>query len=310
MPLLAAAVAVAACDEMRDCVVSEIPDRGACVTSVAVTQPTTRAFVRSYTATPGLTYDPPCGVAHVHFLSPNASDPESATHPYWARVWDSDVDSVDSRCVVSRPPPIDGLTAVFEVSGIPDGEIRFERAGAANDTVWFDRTDAVGVWISTSPEHADVRVEMDQRYTFPGCCDFPTSFNDTAGRLWRQSALESTCGTTDSAEYVYEGLEYTTASVYNETHERWRFETQFPSVGLCSPGSLAEPFVVDVFVPRTDRELGTVDALVGPPAVPYSSVAVYGVVLGTVLGTMATVLGLKTCLYYYTMTKKRVKSKS
>lgn len=305
MPPLALEISVAVCDEMRNCVVSEILDRGACASSVVVTPPLTRAFIRSYTTTPGVMYTPPCGDATVRFLNSNESDPESATYPYWRSVWNSDIVSDGVRCIIQNPPPTDGLLAVFEISGLEEGQVTFEREDRANTTVWFDRTDPVGVWVPGTSEYVDIRVEMDQRYTFPGCCEFPSSFNDTVGRLWRQSAQESTCDVTDSAEYVYEGLEYTTTSVYNGTHERWRFESQFPAVGFCSPGFLADSFVVDVFVPRTDlRDLSTVDS-VTVSSVAYSPVTVYGVVLGAVVGTVLLVLAMKIGWYYMTKKKKR-----
>lgn len=299
MTSLALEISVSACDEMRDCVLSEIPDRGACATSVVSTPPTTRAFVRSYTANPGVEYDPPCGDAHAHFMDPGTSDPESEAHPYWRRVWDSPIVLNESKCVIQSPPPTDGLLAVFEVSGV-QGNLTFGRAPSSS--VWFDRTEPVGVWIPDDPEHVELRVEMDQRYTFPGCCDFPASFNDTVGRLWRQAAHESTCGVVDSAEYVYEGLEYTTTAIHNGTHERWRFEAQFPGVGFCSPGFLTDSFAVDVFVPRADRDLIEVDE--ATPSVPYSSTKVYALVLGTVVGMMLLVLGIKASVYYLVKKKR------
>ncbi len=229
-------ISMAACDDMRDCVMQEIPDRKGCT---AVSASSGRAFVRAYTAYPGLTYTPaPCNGTARFFLT-NETDPTSENAPHWRAAWTSTFVEQDSVCVLENPPPWDGLVAVFEAYG------EFERARDSAESK-FELVSAEGVWSSA---HAEISIEMDAMYAFPDCCVFPQNFTDSESRLWRQAAHESACDVVDSAEYVHEGLNPTTVSTHNATHDRWRFEVSPSSTDddACDP--LVDPFVVDVYVP-------------------------------------------------------------
>lgn len=254
--VLDAHIKIAACDGMRsECdFAGEIPDRGGCNVTITKTPPLTRTFVRSYTPIPSVYYTGgSCVGARARFFSPNETDPTSTDSPHWKEVLRTNFTQVGDACVLEESPTQDGLVAVFE---IPEGPAEYEvdnaltfgrRLGVDNATQWFDHVDSRGVW--TDEAYAELRMEMDALYKFPGCCDFPTEFNDTAGRLWRQAAYESTCDVVDSAEYVYTGLSPTLVSTHNGTHDRWRFEVVTPGTGFCSPGFLTSVFTVDVYVP-------------------------------------------------------------
>lgn len=280
------AVSVAACDGMRDCEFTELEDRGACGVDLVVPA---RVLVRSYTAFPGVWFRPCVPGTPAFFYDPNATDPDSVSAPHWKRTLATTFVQEGDACVLSESPPTDGLTAVFDLSGLASGTVEFGRGNGTEGAVWFDRaTEGTrGSWVTEG--YAEIRVELDQRYVFPGCVEFPDNFTENS-RLWLQSAHESTCGKIDSAEYAYRGLGYTTVSGHNATHDRWRFEV--------GGGAMFESFSVDVYVPLEISAMETQapdprSLLSGSVDVEYHA-ATY--VLPVVLGTMLVMLVLECCV--------------
>lgn len=255
------AISAAVCDGMRDCTfVTEVPDRNGCgvlvpYTEILASETDMRVFVRSYTTTPGLIFDPPCGDSWADFYSPNETDATSAAAPHWRKAHSSVFIETDDHCVLQTAPDADDYVAVVHLVDLGySRDVTFSRSLRDDAPAWFSRTTPRGEWLTESGV-VRLTLELDHTYTYPGCCAMPSQFNDSALRLWRQSALESTCDVVDSAEYVYEGSAYTTASRTNVSHERWRFEVAIPaSAGYCYPGSLTDPFTVDVYVPSELEE--------------------------------------------------------
>lgn len=278
------AVSIATCDGMRDCVVVEMPDRGACDHRVPYAERAgpgidLAVVVKSYTARPGVRFEPPCGSSAARFFDasvPNDDPFAPDLTPLWALVHNTTfVHDEDLGCVLLDPPPRDDLLAVFEISDRGGDEVVFGREPleAPSSSPLFARADYVGTW---TPTGASLRVSFDQLYVFPACCSFPASFTDSDARVWQLATTETTCGVPDAAEYLHSGGRPSTTIVLNSTHERWRYLVSPGVHPQCTDARLADDFVVDVFYKYADppRALAeTAPALVGP-VVPYSGAAI------------------------------------
>jgi hypothetical protein len=256
-------ISIAACNGVRACSgLVEMLDRGVCngFEVEYSADPVTRVYVRAYTPFPPMYFTSEnggCGNGtEVRFMYKNETDAESMDSPYW-RVFSrfGFERNEKGQCVYSSENVPDQSLMVVDLRGFEEGEI-IEFGRLVNMTTAdsvFESGNARAEWTGT---YADVRFEMDERYTFPGCCALPLNFTDSEHRLWRQSASEIVCGVLDSAEYAYMGTQPTLTSSHNETHDVWRFEVSSPNYTEgCGTSPLFDSFVVDAYVKVNDSAL-------------------------------------------------------
>ena len=223
----------------------EIPNNKGCQHTVPYQRPFTRYVVKWYTVTPGLVYHAPCGNSTARFYDPNATDAYSLDASYWAvRHSTRFVNDTMGWCQLLIPPPRDGLVAVFELSAIDKDVIEFGRESSTSAR--FTVVQIKGVW---DGKNARINLELLRTFTFPDCCDPPSAFSG-GNIVFTRIESESTCDVMDAAMYEYRGTEPTTMSRYNESADVWRFDVH-PVNDACD-GLLAEPFLVNVFVPRAN----------------------------------------------------------
>lgn len=233
----------AICDGMEDCAMIEIPNRGGCRHIAPYQRPFTRYVVKWYTKTPGLTFDAPCGNSTARFFDPNVTDPYAPEASYWSmKHFTRFVNGTTGSCRLLNPPPRDGLVAVFDLNGIDRDVVEFDRE--SNAGARFIVVQTSGMW---DGKNARITLELLRTFAFPDCCDPPAAFSG-GGIVFRRIESESTCDVVDAAMYSYVGTEPTTMSRFNESADVWRFDVH-PVNDACD-GLLAEPFVVDVIVPR------------------------------------------------------------
>jgi hypothetical protein len=311
MSLLVSEIATAACDGVRTCALTEVPDRGVCGFETTYTEPILRAFVRSFTPFPAMFYVPESGGcgngSEVRYMYKNATDPESADSPHW-RVWTrSSILSTDGRCIVPEGP--DGALMVLDIRGLSgDTSIAFGRVNETQTQEWFEAGNPQSEWIEP---YVQLSFEMDDRYLFPGCCALPQNFTDTEGRVWRQAAYESVCDVVDSAEYVYQGVKPTTTASHNETHEAWRFEVSGPL--LCGPTPLFPDFEIQAYIPLNSSALVDEDATEPPrwllaPTTPVQDISWIVLITVSSAFVLALLIASRNTWMSYLQKKKKVTS--
>lgn len=252
----------ATCDGLEDCVLVEIPDRRSCSFSVPYQEQDDpgvdlRSFVRSYTRTPGITFDPPCGQSLGTFFDPTTRDPFSLESWVWTQVHQTSFNESDGKCVLSQDPPRDSLVAVFDLKNLGyDREVVFGRLDPQNQ-VFFSIANPRISWSRSTG--VVIRIELNRNWIFPDCCDLPEGFV-SGSSLFHLDEYESTCDIRDSGDYVAFNVLPTLTYSFNDTFDYWVFDIQ-PQNETCGKISLgnriSDPFEIGIHIPATRVQAAT-----------------------------------------------------